>query len=252
MNNKNISFKTTNYTFLLCTSFIEDTKFDVVHKDDPDLKYLISDVIHEAITIQECYSYNILPVIPYKYIVILSVINNTTQSYVNNESFMMNVYKRISFFSDCYEKNFHCTDIRKISHCTFCMDMDMKIFSINNILYLWIFFSLKDILELDENIIRIVPHYYNYVSERKQTKSFQYIIERLYESLLQLYKELNPTMKTKSSTEGSYQMLLEIGTRINNNKKNFVINLRNYDEFNYFVNKHNNPQKGYLTRLRFL
>ena len=41
MNNKNISFKTTNYTFSLCSSFIEDTKFDIIHKDDPDLKYFI-------------------------------------------------------------------------------------------------------------------------------------------------------------------------------------------------------------------
>ena len=120
---------------------------------------------------------------------------------------------------------------------------------------MWLFFSLKDVLEMDEKIIRIYPHYYNCATcERKQSKSFQDIVEVLYKSLLQLYEELAPTMKAKRSIEGSYQMLLEIGRRINDNKnkKNFIINLRNYDEFVYFVNKHNNPQKGHLICLRFL
>lgn len=254
-NKKNITFRITNDTFSLCNGFIEDTKFDILHKDDPDLTKLISPITTEAITIRECHSKAFLTGnILQREKIMLNVVLYVNRFYLYDKNYLSGIYRIILFFSNCYENHYQCMDIHKISYDTLFSDLDIvrrdKIFAAYDVLYLWLFFSLKDALEIDERIIHILDHHNN-----KTIKSFQDIVENMYTYFLQLYEALSLYTKEQQIVNGAYQMLLEIGRRININKinnKNFIVNLRNYDEFDYFINKNINPREGVLTHLRFL
>ena len=244
-NKKNITFRITGDTFSFCSSFIEDTKFDILHKDDPDLIKFILPVINESMVIRERQSKAFLTGnIFHREKIMLSVVQHSTKFYVYDKKFLNGIYRMISFFSNCYEKHYQSINTSDVS-----MIKVVNVFTTYDLLYLWLFFSLKDILGIDERIIHISDH------NSKTMQSFQNIVEHMYTSLLQLYEAFDIHMKTQPSVNGEYQMLLEIGRRINNNSKNnnnFIVNLRNYDEFDYFINRYNNPKEGALTHLRFL
>ena len=163
-------------------------------KDEYNCDYflgqIISPIITEAITIHERHSEEFLTGNTAQRKTIMLHIRYRICNYLYDEKLLNSVCKIISFFSDCYDIYYQGINTSKISYNILYIDMfkGAKTFTTYNIIYLWLFFSLKDIFGIDDRVINISDH------DNKCVQSFQDIVEHLYTSLLQLHGALVPNI----------------------------------------------------------
>ena len=262
MNESNINNNTVicllwNRPILLCEEFINETnlyKFCSYEEENGmdwgneysgiyDLTPLIMLLVTDAIKIFE------LNCLRYK--------QYNTNSQYNMKNIVDNIYlqKRIDdiilFFSECYKNNTTPSTLWDLFEKS-CSTTELC--TMNNIIRIWLFFTLKDTLLIDERMLCIQAVHNTEINSRNFEDISNYMIHK-FTALFDIKNNSGYIFCYDICflSEGICYISLEIIRQIEKSKMklSFVNKLRRYNEFTYFI-KNSNPQLGKLTYLRFL
>lgn len=196
---------------------------------------------------------------------ILSTINNLLdQLNVRNKESIISTFTKDYFFSRslCHIINFFSSCYEDVSNSIKSIKFQVAIngthlYTIEHMVCLWIFISLKDILLIDETLI-IIEEYKDIRYNLIKSRTYNDIVDEFYDKVNEKYIN-NPHFTTPPFQNNIHKslnpdhLLLKIKNKIeeNKNKHRFIITLFHYKQFSYFANV-NNPHKGIFTYLRFL
>ena len=220
----------------ICNEFINSTNIAILYKEGSDMVQIVSSIIDEFIKHFKTTEVDVICI-----------------TYINAYYFTRCLTRIIMFFSLCYEENIENNNPHLLHKKLNETMQPGCLYSVEHMICLWCFISLKDILSIDERII-CIPEYIDYSGNIIPSKTYQNIVDDFYNVLYIRHNSSTNYLCLKFiHTLNPDHVLSIIKQKIEDNRQQvkFVSMIYKYDEFDYFINI-NNPRKGMLTYLRFL